>query len=217
MFALCVCLLGGVLTQQAPGSLVVSGVVVDPAGKPISDVSVVLARFNVADGSLPTVARSMTDGRGALRLEFDRPQAGATEAPVVIWAYRPGSSLIAQRLDLAGNGAPAPLRLTLAEPFKRTLTVQDSEGRPMAGVRIAPVRVNSFQIPDDWLERLTVVTAADGTAALMCLSVTIDLRTVRVERSRNRPSLSADSPTAWQRSLHREAGPSGAYRRLARL
>ena len=56
MFALCVCLVGGLLTQQANGSLVLSGVVVDPAGKPISGADVVLARLNVADGSIPTLA-----------------------------------------------------------------------------------------------------------------------------------------------------------------
>jgi Carboxypeptidase regulatory-like domain len=83
-------------------------------------------------------------------------------------------------VDLTGNAAPAPLRLTLAEPFKRTLTVLDSEDRPLAGVRLAPLRIISFfYTPDDWLERLTVVTAADGTAALMCLPVTSDPLAVR--------------------------------------
>ncbi len=82
-------------------------------------------------------------------------------------------------MNLTGNAAPAPLRLTLAEPFKRTLTVLDSEDRPLAGVRLAPLLIASFQTPDDWLERLTVVTAADGTAALTCLPVTIDPLSVR--------------------------------------
>ncbi len=83
-------------------------------------------------------------------------------------------------MDPTGNAAPTPLRLTLAEPFKRTLTVLDSDGRPLAGVRLAPLRITTFfYTPDDWLERLTVVTAADGTAALMCLPVTIDPLAVR--------------------------------------
>ena len=53
MFALFVCLLGGLLTQQAPDSRVLSGVVVDRAGKAMSGADVVLARPNVADGSIP--------------------------------------------------------------------------------------------------------------------------------------------------------------------
>ena len=179
MFALCVCLLGGLLTQQAPASLVLSGVVVDRAGKPMSDVDVVLARPNVADGSIPTLARSMTDAKGEFRLKFDSPRSSATEPLPVIWARHPSRSVTAQRLNITGNAAPAPLQLTLAEPFKRTLTVLDSEGRPLAGVRLAPGFLTSFEIPDDWLERLTVVTAADGTAALAFLPVTIDLLTVR--------------------------------------
>ncbi len=179
MFVLCVCLLGGLLTQQAPDSLVLTGVVVDRVGEPMSGVDVVLARPNVADGSIPTLARSMTDAQGAFRLKFDRPRLSMTEPLPVIWAYHPSRSVTAQRVDLTGNAAPAPLRLTLAEPFKRTLTVLDFEGRPLAGVRLAPLRITSFYTPDDWLERLTVVTAADGTATLMCLPVTIDPLAVR--------------------------------------
>ena len=97
----------------------------------------------------------------------------------VISAYHPSRSVTAQRVDLTGNAAPPPLRLTLDEPFKRTLTVLDSEGRPLAGVRLAPLRSTFFDIPDDWLERLTVVTTADGTATIMCLPVTIDPLSVR--------------------------------------
>ena len=179
MFALCVCLLGGLLTQQAPDSIVLSGVVVDRAGKPMSGADVVLARPNVADGSIPALARSMTDAQGAFRLRFDRPRLSVTEPLPVIWAYHPSRSVTAQRVDLTGNAAAAPLRLTLAEPFKRTLTVLDSEGRPLVGVRLAPLRSTFFDIPDDWLERLTVVTAADGTAALKCLPVTFDPLSVR--------------------------------------
>ncbi len=180
MFALCVCLLGGLLTQQAPDPLALTGVVVDRAGKPMSDVDVVLARPNVADGSTPTLARSRTDAQGAFRLEFARPRLSATEPLPVIWAYHPSRSVTAERVDLTADAAPPPLRLTLAEPFKRTLTVLDSDGRPLAGVRLAPVRITPFlQTPDDWLERLTVVTAANGTAALMCLPVTLDPLVVR--------------------------------------
>ncbi len=56
------------LLAQPADSLTVTGVVVDPAGKPVSDVEIVLAGPEATDRSVPTLARSMTDDRGAFRL-----------------------------------------------------------------------------------------------------------------------------------------------------
>ena len=165
--------------------MTVTGVVVDPAGKPVSDVEVVLAARRPADESVPTLARTMTDVRGAFRLEVDRQRLKGIGPVRVIWAYRPGRTVAIQRTELTGNGALPPVRLTLAEPLKRTLTILDPEGRPLAGVRLVPLLfgINGracSSLPTTWLERLTVATGADGVATLPYLPATVDPLRVRV-------------------------------------
>lgn len=159
------------LLAQPADPVAVSGVVVDPAGKPVPDVEVVLAARKIPERSVPTLARTTTDARGGFRLEVARPRLQGLEPIRVIWAYRPGRTIAMQRAELTGNRASTPIRLTLAEPFKRSVTTHDPEGRPLAGVRVAPVLFAfdgraQFLTPDDWLERLTVETGPDGVAAL---------------------------------------------------
>ena len=67
------------------------------------------------------------------------------------------------------HGAVPPVRMTLAEPSRRTVTILGPDGRPVPGVRVAPVlcafdRRGLFQTPDDRLERLTISSAGDGVA-----------------------------------------------------
>ena len=78
-----------------------------------------------------------------------------------------------------------PVRLTLAEPLPRTVTILGPDDRPLAGVRLAPVLYAFdgravFQTPDDRLERLTIASGADGVATLPYFPATIDPLTVRV-------------------------------------
>ena len=172
-------MLAAALLAQPADAPTVTGVVVDPAGKPVSDVEIVLAGRRLADGSIPTLARSMTDDRGAFRLEVDQQRLTGIGPVRVIWAYHPGRTVAIQRAELAGNGASPPVRLTLAPPLKRTLTILDADGRPLAGVRLAPLlsSINGralFLTPDAWLERLTVATGADGVATLPYLPATAD-------------------------------------------
>ncbi len=169
--------------DRLTGSLVLSGVVVDPARKPISDVEVVVAARAPADGAVPTLARTLTDKEGAFRLEIDRQRLMGIGR--FLWAYRPGRTVAFERVDLSAAATP-PIRLTLAEPLKRTVTILDPEGRPVAGVRLAPVlhahseRPPPLTTPDDRLERMTVVTDAEGVATLAYLPSTIEPLTVRV-------------------------------------
>lgn len=159
------------LLAQPADSVTVSGIVVDPAGKPVPDVEVVLAAREIPVRSVATLARTTTDARGGFRLEVPRERLQGIGPIRVVWAYRPGRTIAMQRAELTGNRASTPVRLTLAEPFKRSVTIHDAEGRPLAGVRVAPVLFAwdgraQFLTPDDWLERLTVTTAPDGVAAL---------------------------------------------------
>ncbi len=173
------------LLLQPADSVTVAGVVVDPAGKPVSDVEVVLAARKMPDSSVPTLARSTTDAQGGFRLEVAQERLQGIGPIRVIWAYRPGRPLAMQRAELTGNGALPPVRLTLAEPSRRTVTIRDSEGRPLAGVRLAPLLCGTdgrglYLTPDDWLERLTVATGPDGVATLPYLPRTVDPLRLRV-------------------------------------
>jgi hypothetical protein len=185
MLALMTSVLAMALLAESPDSVVLSGVVVDAGGKPLSEVEVLLAAQTwPPDGSYPTLARTMTDDHGAFRLEVARQRLKGIGPIRFIWAYRPGRTVAIQRADVAQNGEMPPVRLTLAEPLPRTVTILDHKGHPVAGVRLAPVFHGggpaSFRTPDDRLERMTVVTGADGVAALPYLPATIDPLTVRV-------------------------------------
>ncbi len=173
-----------VLLAQPADSVTVPGVVVDAAGMPVSDAEVVLAGRRPADESVPTLARTMTDAQGSFRLELERRKMQEIGAIRVIWAYRPGRVAATELAEVAGKGAIPPVRLTLAEPLKRTVTIRDADDRPLGDVRVVPILCwgnrSPFLTPDDWLERLTVATGADGVATLAYLPATIDPHRVRV-------------------------------------
>ena len=109
------------LLAQPAASVTVTGVVVDPAGKPVSGVEVVLAARRPADELVPTLARTTTDAQGAFRLELARQRLQGIGPIRAIWAYRPGRLVAAELAELTGKGPIPPIQLTLAEPLKRTL------------------------------------------------------------------------------------------------
>ena len=185
MLTLMTSILATALLAQSPDSIFLSGVVVDAAGKPLSDVDVVLPARRPPDGSLPTLAHTMTDEKGAFRLEVARQRFQDIAIVPFIWAYRPGRSVAVQQTVITEKGAMPPVRLTLAEPLPRTVTILGPDDRPLAGVRLAPVLYAFdgravFQTPDDRLERLTIASGADGVATLPYFPARIDPLTVRV-------------------------------------
>jgi Carboxypeptidase regulatory-like domain len=185
MWTLMIPVLAAALLAQPADSVTVSGVVVDAAGKPVSGVEVVLAGPRRTDRSILTLARAMTDAQGSFRLVVDPKRLMEVRPARAIWAYTPGRTVGVQQIELAGTGVLPPVRLTLAAPFKRTVTTLDPDGRPIAGVRVVPVDSGSngrgmFVTPDDWRERLTVATGADGVATLSYFSATVDPMDVRV-------------------------------------
>ncbi len=173
------------LLAQSPDSIVLSGVVVDAAEKPLPDVDIVLWARILAEGTAPTLARTKTDSKGAFRLET-APQPLPGLAPRrFIFVYHPGRSVAVQEVDLTGEKVLAPVRMTLAEPSRRTVTILGPDDRPVPGVRVAPVlcafdRTGLFQTPDDRLERLTISSAPDGVATLPYFPPGIDPVTLRV-------------------------------------
>jgi hypothetical protein len=183
MWTMLIAMFASALLAQPADSVAVTGVVVDPDGKPVSEAEVVLAARMPADGSIPTLAQTTSDDRGAFRLEVARLRLQGIVTPF-LWAYHPAHAVATHEVVVAGTGAIPPVRLTLARPFRRTLTILGPDDRPLAGVRLATVRYVFdervlFGTPDDRLERLTVTTGADGVAALTSLPASIDPFTVR--------------------------------------
>ncbi len=185
MLTLLTSILATALLAHPPDSIVCSGVVVDAAEKPLSDVEVVLWARILADGTAPTLARTTTDSHGAFRLESASQPLPGLAPRRFIFAYQPGRSVTVQEVDLTADKAPAPVRMTLAEPLRRTLTILGPDDRPVSGVRVVPVlcafdRTRLFQTPDDRLERLTISSDPDGVATLPYFPSGMDPVTLRV-------------------------------------
>jgi hypothetical protein len=185
-------ILATALLAQSPDSIVLSGIVVDAAEKPLSGVEVALPARRPPDGSLPTLAQTVTDEKGAFRLEISRPRFAEIAAMPFIWAYRDGGAIAVKPIAITPNEPIPPIRITLTEPSPRALTIVGPDDRPLAGVRVSPVLYefrdkSLFQTPDDRLDRLTIATGALGVATLPYFPLTFDLLTVRV----NAPGISA--------------------------
>ena len=71
------------------------------------------------------------------------PGNGSRDIALVpfIWAYRPGRTVAVQTAVITEKAAMPPVRLTLAEPLPRTVTILGPDDRPLAGVRLAPVHL----------------------------------------------------------------------------
>jgi hypothetical protein len=167
------------LLVQPADSVTVPGIVVDAEGRPVSDVEVVLAGRKRPELSVPTLARTTTDSQGVFRLQVARERLQGIGPFQAVWAYRPGRTIAVSHVEPTGNAASQPVRLTLAEPFPRTVTIRDPDGRPLAGIRLVPLLDamdgrGLYFTPDDWLERLTVATGPDGVATIPYLPAKVD-------------------------------------------
>ena len=129
--------------------------------------------------------QGVTDEKGAFRLEITRQRFQDIPILPFLWAFRSDRSVAAREIVITTHGAVPPVRLTLDEPLRRTVTVLGPDGRPRAGVRVSPVlyafdQSATYRTPDDRLERLTIVSGADGVAVLPYLPERLDPLTVRV-------------------------------------
>jgi hypothetical protein len=185
MLTLLTSILATALLAQPRDSIVLTGVVFDAAEKPLSDADVVLWTRIPGDGTAPTLARTTTDLQGAFRFQIARQPLPGMAPRRFIFAYQPGRSIAVQAVDLTGDEPRAPIRMALAVPSRRTLTILGPDDRPVAGVRVVPVlcafdRTGLFRTPDDWLERLTISSDPNGVAVLPYFPSGIDPVTLRV-------------------------------------
>jgi hypothetical protein len=185
MLTLMASLFVAALLSQSPDSTSLSGTVVDAAGKPLPDVEVILWARMLATGSAPALAHTTTDAQGLFRFQVARQPLPGLAPQRFFLAIPPGRTVAVGMVNVWNDGAPAPVRLTVAEPLRRTLTVLGPDDRPLAGVRLAPVlcaldETVLFQMPDDRLEQFTITSDAHGVAALPYFPSGIDPMKVRV-------------------------------------
>jgi hypothetical protein len=173
-------LLAVMVLAQASADRTVAGEVVDEQGKPIADVPVVFyVAPNVTGKEYQAEAKTSTDAGGQFRLKL--PPLGRTYAgDMNFLAYRPGSALTA-----TAYFARLTYRLVLRKAEPRTIQVVGSDGKPVAGARIAPLIFDVFsgataEIPASMAGPLAVTTGPDGRAALNYLAARDQLVAVRV-------------------------------------
>ena len=173
-----------IVAQQSVATI--TGDVVDGAGKPVVGADVVFSAGMDIDGSVPILERATTDesGRFSMAKPVGKRLLGFA-AQGVIWrgnrASDSGSSTWTGGIDRAGLFDSSWSRLT-----SRTLNFRDNDGKPIAGLRVAPRLVRTDRtifdgvtIPDEWLEAITVTTTVDGTAVISSLSESTNLNIVR--------------------------------------
>jgi hypothetical protein len=176
-------ILAGFAAAQTP----IAGKVLDSQGNPVPGALVALSAGLTREGTVPILAQATSDEEGRFTLVGrDRAPRQNTDMLGTIWAYKPGLGLAL--LDLLRDDRPDRVhRLVVEVPAVRKITIHDAEGRPVAGLRVAPrlvqtetSRYNGVPIPDAWLDRLAATTDARGEAPLPFLTRFIDLRTVLV-------------------------------------
>ncbi len=178
MMLLCAMLASAVL-GQAQADRTANNLVVNDQGKPIADATVVLYAAPMPLGKPNEAeARTTTDADGRFRLKVP-PLGRRIVYGLFILAYRPG-------LTITGSSIyPRPDRYVLRKPEPRTVKVEGPNGRPIAGVRIAPRVLDFFnsaavEIPESLAEPLTVVTGPDGQATINYLTARDQLAAARV-------------------------------------
>ncbi len=162
---------------------------VDSRGNPLPviDVGVTIRYVRGSEPAKTVFERTKSNGQGQARLEVARYRPIGLAMDAYVWAYEPGRAAAATVVNLRVRTPPPPVRLTLEEPAKWTITVRDADDRPLAGLRITPYTLRpagrrSFwlTVPDEWVDRLTTTTDAEGTAAPTCLPPNMQLLAIRV-------------------------------------
>lgn len=170
------------------GPLVLQAEVVDSQGHPLPAVDTgVTIGYQRGSKSTMVFEQTKADGKGQVRLEVARRRPIGIVSHAYVWAHQPGRSVAAALVNLGVRTSPPPVPLTLEEPAKREMTILGPDDRPMRGLRIAPYAFRSagrsrrsLTVPEEWVDRLTTTTDANGTATLTCLAPNMQLLAIRV-------------------------------------
>jgi len=172
-------LLAVMVLAQAQPDRTATGEVVDDKGKPVADAQVVLYAPPLGSGWEDTAeAATRSDGEGRFHLKIP-PFGRLIVNGVNVLAYRPGLTISANPYFRGSY------RLVLRTPEPRTIEIEDTDGKPIAGATVVPRVLYVFgdtiaYIPESLAAPLAVITGRDGRATLNYLAARDQLVAVRV-------------------------------------
>ena len=179
-------------TPAKKGPVVIQALVVDSEGRSVSgaEVSVTVQAARPAEGKEKVGGEVVSDQDGKICLEVASEHVEGKITGAIIWAYKPGKALArASTGSLSVTASPPVVRLILEDPVNRTITVVDRTKKPVVGLRLVPRSLRRgnrpvpLQIPDEFLERLTVTSDSRGEATLSYLPQVLPPLTVQVSGS----------------------------------
>ena len=157
------------MLAQAPASTL-SGVVVDPAGRPIAGAEVWLVDRPWWDGPKGLgsgSARADAEGRFSIA-GVGRPRGGGPDMPLGLWAYAPGHrlGLVAFPADLPGPDEV--VRVEVGPPARAVFRFESPDpSKPIKGkVEVYSVHRRPGSLPRPLIERLGAPIGLDGIAVL---------------------------------------------------
>lgn len=159
--------------EPKPAGLV-SGVVVDSAGKPMEGADVWLTGTGTFGEKTPVLSRTTTDAQGAFRVAIPPDPTGRrwSEA-LVVWAHRIGSAVAGRSFQRTKPPGPEGVMFALGVPAEARFRVVDPDGHPVEGARLSPfiARLGGTRslamLPDALADRLAVASDAEGEATLL--------------------------------------------------
>jgi hypothetical protein len=177
---------------KAEEPLVIQVETVDSQGKPLSGVELGLSvSYTLGPGkNNSSIERATSDNQGRGRLQVARNRPGERAVYAFLWAYHPGRALAAIGIPMSEPPPASPVRLTLDDPVKRTITIVSSDDQPVPGLRLVPRALERpgarvpLSIPGEWRERLAVLTDPKGVATIPYLSRGMIPLTVQVSGPR---------------------------------
>ncbi len=151
-----------------PRPIPITGVVVDPAGKPAADVAVWLIdglsprafrRFGDefflepytrrGEGLPPVRLQTRTDPGGKFALDLPAEFAACRwQSPLALVAIKPGLRAGLRRLHVPPSLEHSAVKMVLEAPAGTEIQVLDPEGKPVAGTNVFPSALDDVPIPD---------------------------------------------------------------------
>jgi RNA polymerase sigma factor (sigma-70 family) len=177
---------GGSSTSQGP--FLIQAETVDGQGKPLAGVGLGLSVSYLPNSVLEEsrMERGTSDDQGRFQIQVVEKRPGKPIVYAELWAYKHGRALGTIGIPVLDKTSPAPVRVVLDEPVKRTIMVVGADGRPIAGLTLVPRSLGRrrgalpLSIPEEWRERLVVTTDANGVATIPYLSRAMNPVSIRL-------------------------------------